>query len=487
MSTKLELGSIYKIAKDRDNKLGTFFLNKEVKYIGEYSLSDKYCTIETYEDVIITVDSKKIKVPVGTQFIVLKDNLVFSRYEKVIYPKDFKIRIVNKSDNKNTMLFTLLRDTKKLEDLDRQQQKLKLKGSKDKESTLSTKIRENRAKISNILNAEIFVQASRIVNGVKKEISIPMPTISVNEAGKDIIKKDLKNAKLKAFVALNSLIREERASKKLVEKVIKNKFGSVTLLGKVHSKPEEYLKLYNHIQSNYINDEKVPFNSENFIGIEIELISKSDVTELKNILIKHKLQKWTNVTSDGSLRTSDGYNYTHEIRVLLPESKREDILKQLGVALQDAKCSVNSSCGLHVHLDMRNRDVATAFHNLVKMQKFLIDSQPIERRSNTYCKPTEFADIEKYSYKDGHRGRSERYLVINPMSYARHKTLEIRVHKGTVDCIEISNWINFLLPIVNKSTKLESAPRKVETIPNYIENIPQTSLDYINNNINAFA
>jgi hypothetical protein len=491
METKVfELGAIYKINKDKENKLGPYFVGKEIEYIGEFDKNNKYVRCILNEDISFTLDSKKILIKEGTEFIVLKDNLVFERYKKVIFPKDLKIKVFSVKENKNTMFFTLLKETKKLEALDKEQQRLGVKGKTDKENTLSKKIKENREKLSKLMNQELKVRASRTVGKKLLEVEIPMPTVEVVQNGVTIVKKDLKAIKLKAHQALNKKLREQRLAVKSSPTKKETRFGAIELYNGVAQTNGQYLKMYEHIQKNLINDEKKPYNNDSFIGIEIELISKSDVGKLKEVLIKNKLQKWTNVTSDGSLRTSDGYPFTHEIRVLVPENNRIEILNRLGVALQEAQCSVNNSCGLHVHFDMRKRDVAIAFHNLVKLQKFLVESQPEQRRSNTYCRPTESPNIEDYQYKanmtSGGR-RSDRYLVINPMSYARHKTLEIRVHEGTVDTDDMLNWINFILPIVNATSKLESSPRKVETIPNYIEGIPSQSLDYINNRILKFA
>ena len=488
--TQFELGAIYSIDKDKENKLGPYFLGKQVEYLGEFEKNNRYVRCLLTENISFVLDGKKVLIKEGTEFIVLKDNLTFQRYKKVIFPKDLKIKVISVKENKNTMFFTLLKETKKLEALDKEQQRLGVKGKVDRDNTLSKKIKENRERLNKLMNQELKVRASRSVGKKIIEVEIPMPTVEVVENGVTLIKKDLKSIKLKAHQALNKKLREERLATKSNPTKKDTRFGSIELYNGVAQTSGQYLKMYEHIQKNLINDEKKPYNNDSFIGIEIELISKSDVGKLKEVLIKNKLQKWTNVTSDGSLRTSDGYPFTHEIRVLVPENNRIEILNRLGVALEEAQCSVNNSCGLHVHFDMRKRDVAVAFHNLVKLQKFLVESQPVQRRSNTYCRPTESSNIEDYQYKanmtSGSR-RSDRYLVINPMSYARHKTLEIRVHEGTVNTNDILNWINFILPIVNTTSKLESSPRKVDTIPNYINGIPSESLNYINDRILKFA
>jgi hypothetical protein len=136
----------------------------------------------------------------------------------------------------------------------------------------------------------------------------------------------------------------------------------------------------------------------------------------------------------------------------------------------------NRSCGLHVHLDMRNRDHMAAFKKLFNVQSLLRNSQSTSRLVSTYCKV-----VEEDNFKDA-QDRGERYSVINTVSFKKHGTLEIRVHDGTVNTKDITNWCMFLTGVLasNITTKITD----VEMLRGSA--VPSTAIDYIKNRIEEF-
>lgn len=132
----------------------------------------------------------------------------------------------------------------------------------------------------------------------------------------------------------------------------------------------------------------------------------------------------------------------HELRVIAGSKQYREIIERVcKVLVEDNGATVNSTCGLHVHLDMRNRDVNKAYHNLFTCQDLLYSMVPAARRRSSYCRPN---TERKFSDAD-----ATRYLGINCQAYNEHKTLEVRLHSGTVNAEKISNWVELLQAIVD--------------------------------------
>lgn len=129
----------------------------------------------------------------------------------------------------------------------------------------------------------------------------------------------------------------------------------------------------------------------------------------------------------------------HELCVLIPESKLETIIERVCSVLNDQlDASVNKTCGLHVHLDMRRRKASAAYKRLVNSQEVLRSLVPYSRRKNDFCKPNTTSSLVE-ALTNG-----ARYWVINPQSLKKHKTLEVRLHSGTTDATKIINWVKLL-------------------------------------------
>lgn len=216
------------------------------------------------------------------------------------------------------------------------------------------------------------------------------------------------------------------------------------------------------------------------IGVELEVISKSDLLTLENAFIKANLSKYINIGVDGSIRIEGEYRYNHEIRCLVPQFRFKDIIKRVCKVLKETECISNQSCGLHVHLDMRpktGRKVKQVYTKLVdklpELTKYVAPHRvgsdaynPLNRLNNfdwaIKGKPVIIERIkrtpvrrvamfkngipvmEKYEIRSGHEGRS----AINPHAYAKHKTIEVRLKEGTVDSKDITKWVNKLVSIV---------------------------------------
>lgn len=204
----------------------------------------------------------------------------------------------------------------------------------------------------------------------------------------------------------------------------------------------------------------------NYVGLEIECFTNYTPVEVQLFLIDNKLDNWVEVVDDGSIEPNTFHQYPVEFRILIPQTRLSQYLNKLGAFFKKYKFYVNSSCGLHVHLDMRNRNVDKCYTNLLNFQDLLFRLVAKSRQNNNYA---EYVTLPK---------TGNRYLAINWISYARHKTLEVRLHQATLDVELIKNWVNLLLKIitysggsvqVNKLEKVVSWVGKNRQLKSYIQ------------------
>lgn len=187
------------------------------------------------------------------------------------------------------------------------------------------------------------------------------------------------------------------------------------------------------------NEDLKPKKKENHVGIEIECFADISRGEFQEILLEMDLEKFVQITDDSSIE-SDGGGDSMELRVLIPEKKLSVVLKKLGKALKEAGCAVNESCGLHVHLDMRNRNVDKCYDKLIKFQDVMYGLVESERWGNDFCMFT------------NEHSKGQRYSSINRTSYHKHKTIEVRLHHGTVDVDRIEKWVKLLIKMLGTRT-----------------------------------
>lgn len=139
------------------------------------------------------------------------------------------------------------------------------------------------------------------------------------------------------------------------------------------------------------------------------------------------------------------------------------MLQTICDALNRAGATVNDSCGLHVHFDMRHmangKKMSILAHRLGKTVLALKQLLPKSRQNNRFCKTV----INKLSDKDY---GDARYAFVNMKSYSKHKTLEIRGHSGTTDGVKIVNWIRILNTVMSKPIG-----KKIDTIEGLVSKV----------------
>lgn len=193
------------------------------------------------------------------------------------------------------------------------------------------------------------------------------------------------------------------------------------------------------------------FRYERAVGIEIECLRPygRDVA----------IPLWVRSSGDSSIRTTSNTDAV-EYKLLLKRSELEMRLNKFCSMISDHK--VNTSCGLHVHLDCRGRatdDVRAVAKRMTAWLIALKEFVPESRRNNTdYC---------ALSFSE-----TNRYRAVNFDAFRKYKTLEIRLHSGTVDYTKIIAWVRlcellFVLPTKPKAGAQGIAALSQLPLPEY--------------------
>lgn len=212
-----------------------------------------------------------------------------------------------------------------------------------------------------------------------------------------------------------------------------------------------------------------------WVSIEIECIfqSKAKETEFVSFVRSSGLSKMTTLKTDGSVyvrqcecdsyvdeETDERVHEDHCMADAQGAFGREIVLtfkfgdfgpvKAICDKLNAIGCTVNKTCGLHVHFDMRHiedtRQLSTIGQRVAKAVPALKMLMPKSRADNRFCARA------INTLRSSGQG-SSRYTFVNVASYKRHKTIEFRGHSGTTDATKIINWVRILRIIMDKPNR----------------------------------
>lgn len=277
-----------------------------------------------------------------------------------------------------------------------------------------------------------------------KLVGIHVPTKTQTEW---TLKKDLSKEKINRKEYLNGLlmkVKENRKALKQIKKTAKVFEGArYNTIGNVFEVPNQINPLSAQLTINDPYAQKVPRRKDkNYIGIELEFNQIAGVgqDQIAGALKNAGLARYVDVATDGSC----GW----EVRVLLTEDDFVAPLTKIMSVLHGMGFPTNEKCGTHVHFDMRNRDIKVVYQNLFKTQKFLRKFLTRNRKYNTFCKMNKADTFEKQL------SLGDRYYSLNVEAYRRHKTIEVRMHQGTLKSDELIPWINLLIKVMNYNSAL---------------------------------
>lgn len=236
-------------------------------------------------------------------------------------------------------------------------------------------------------------------------------------------------------------------------------------------------KLLEQLRIINAKNSKDPWDKDNYVGVEIECSSPVSIEEMKILFSYAELGQYVGIGTDSSIRPAEGHRHTMEIRVIAPEHAILSIMRRVCIILSDASCEANSSCGLHVHLDVRNRsNRKSILKNLCYAQNVLFGLGNQSRENSRYCQPVD-VDLIDSQYLNNETGTYIKRDIVSLCNYhhnainsqnmnsAREKrTIEVRIHRGTVDFSVISCYIKVLMKVVNSEIELEKKVNKKQFI-----------------------
>lgn len=249
-----------------------------------------------------------------------------------------------------------------------------------------------------------------------------------------------------------------------------------------------YIKFLKEQEKQIVFSHKSPKDNSNYIGVELEFMCDAKQDKLGLMLFEAGVGKQVTLTEDGSLRCCDGREpgncethkdkHLHELNILVKEDNYKDILKKVCDVLHKVNAVVNKSCGMHVHLDMRTRDAEKAYQNLVSAQNILFAMNP-KSRTEKYAKKISERNL------DIAKNSGERYYGINSLALSKHKTIEIRIHSGTIDYTKITNWISILVKVANHSERVVKNYVSLTSFASQFE-IDESLIGYMKERITKF-
>lgn len=203
-----------------------------------------------------------------------------------------------------------------------------------------------------------------------------------------------------------------------------------------------------------------------YVGMEIEVEQGGDFA----------LPRKFGITDDGSL----GY---HGIEILTPPSRGSALVENVTQAMETltgAGYETSEKCGLHVHLDLRDKKEDARYLSRLFVLGFAIEDllyslQQTNRHDNHYSMPlrrmypffatrgksTDFEYVYNKRDKNAYSKRvlanqrtnkwGNRYLGFNFHSVYYRGTLECRIHEGTLDPNRILGWADLLQTILKRA------------------------------------
>ena len=225
-------------------------------------------------------------------------------------------------------------------------------------------------------------------------------------------------------------------------------------------------------------------------GIEIET-SGASIVRIANALNNAEI-RGCDVKPDGTPRV--------DAEIVLPPLAACDFafdyIKKICRVLEDVGASVNSSCGLHVHIsnaplnegttatqfcgesiDVKERTgrffanhaapmdfiaVQDIMRRYTRQQDAVNSMFPRSRTDNRYCSPLSTRRIEQASTIS--ELTFGKFTSINLQTWSRG-TIEFRQASGTIEASKIINWVKFLLNLVNHTVenRIENGNRTIVT------------------------
>lgn len=176
-------------------------------------------------------------------------------------------------------------------------------------------------------------------------------------------------------------------------------------------------------------------------GIELEVNDCINYAEIKGL------------TKFGAKNDGTSGVMKEFVSPILGGDRGEEEVRKFLEEANKRKWSVTSQCGYHLHIDLSStneskcRCVAVGYLLSADMWGRMVHKR---RRDNRYCKPqriSSLSEVKGMEFMDliNKISGSDRYYWANWHAYHSHKTLEIRLHSGTLNYTKVMNWVKMHL------------------------------------------
>lgn len=196
--------------------------------------------------------------------------------------------------------------------------------------------------------------------------------------------------------------------------------------------------------------------------VAIEALAAVGITATFEGYTHAVMANWKIVT-DASV-TGTGTGRGNGLELVSPILKGEEGLIELAKALdalRNAGAKVNTTCGLHVHIDtlgMNGMQRKNFFNSYVRNQDImdrLVSSSRRNNRRYTSRYSTSQADNYANAIEQGNDGGS-RFFTLNICSFQKYGTLEFRQHQGTLNGKKAVAWVKMLLAVAETASNSQS-------------------------------
>lgn len=219
-----------------------------------------------------------------------------------------------------------------------------------------------------------------------------------------------------------------------------------------------------------------------WIGVEIEcFVPGAERFDELNEAIQMLRIPGVEMHRDGSIHPDDydedgeehedGSEFTPVEFTIVYNRNNPEPLKRLCQFIADEGGMVNKSCGLHVHLDMRDvygtGRLGARINRLRKALPILGLMVSESRRHNSYCQ------------LEVSRRNGDRYFAVNLTSLEKHRTIEVRLHSGTTDYTKISNWVELLYSISRQKGLGKATIEFYSDLSEALPNVSKGLMDYV--------
>lgn len=217
-------------------------------------------------------------------------------------------------------------------------------------------------------------------------------------------------------------------------------------------------------------------NTTRKFGVEIEFVGitrerAAEALTAAGILCYHEgynhdTRNYWKVVHDGSVAPSAGMDYAASGELVSPPLSGESGIDQVRRALRamvSAGARVNTSCGLHVHVDANDlslSEIVNVVRRYAAFEEQINGFMPRSRRNGRWARSVAgvLPRLEEHlasetSLRSFRTDTSywNRYYAVNVAAFGRHGTLEFRQHSGSVNASKVAYWIAFCVLFVEAS------------------------------------